>query len=177
MGDLHFRFAQDDTGLALAFGLGLATHGVLKLLRDDDVPDLNRLDRDSPRGCTLVDDPLQVGVHFGPPDQDICQSHLPDDFPQSGLGCPGDRCPVIFNLQGCLLRIPYQPEKYRIDVDRDGIFREGFLRVERRYHHAVIDPGGSTVDDRYDPEQAGALQPAIFSQAQHHSFFPLFGYF
>ena len=96
--------------MAFAFGLRLAAHGVFKVLWDDHVPDLYRLHGHSPGGCTFVDDLLQIGIHPGTADQDICQAHLANDLTQSRLGCPGYCSAIIGHFQGGFLGVPYQPE-------------------------------------------------------------------
>ena len=49
----------------IALGLGLAAHGVLELLRDVDVPDLDGVHGDAPRVRLLVENALQFGGAAG----------------------------------------------------------------------------------------------------------------
>ncbi len=54
-GDLRLGGAEDHARLLLAFGLGLARHRILECDRNRDVANLDRADRDSPRGRLLTD--------------------------------------------------------------------------------------------------------------------------
>ncbi len=175
VGDLLLRFAQDDACLALALGLRLAGHGVFQVLWDDHIADLDRLHGDAPGGGALVDDLLQLGIHLGPPDQDICQGHLPNDLAQRGLGSPGDGGAVVGHFQGGFLGIPHQPEQHRIHIDRDGVLGQRFFGAERCHHDAVVDPVGEGIDDGDNPKQPWPGQPLELTQVQHDRFFPLVG--
>ena len=173
--DLLLRLAEDDACLALTLGLRLARHGVLQLLRNNDVADFDTLHRDSPRFCSGVNDLLQLAVNHVPPDQDVCQILLADDVAQRGLRRPGDGLHVALHLQSRFLRIPHEPEQHGVDVDRHGIPRQGFLGRERRYHHAMVHPSGDRVHDGDDPEQPRALKATKSPEAQHNGLLPLVG--
>src|SRR5665648_894292 len=83
--NLHFGFTEDNAGLALTLSLRLLRHGIFQSLRDDNITDLNTLNRDTPGGGALVNDLLQLFVHNGATYQDFRKSHLADDFSQGSL--------------------------------------------------------------------------------------------
>ena len=152
IGDLSLGFTQDNARLTLTLGLRLAGHGIFQVLRDDYIPDLHRTHGNTPgRGVThgntpgrgaLVNDALQLGIDGTAPNEDVCQHHAADDIAQGCLSGPGNGRIVIGDFQCSLLGVPYHPEKHGIHVDWYGILSQCFFGGERRYIHAMVDPGG-----------------------------------
>ena len=175
--NLLLRFAEDDARLALALGLGLAGHGILQVLGDDDIPDLHGLYSHTPGCGALIDDLLQLLVQLAAADQDVGQHHAPDDVPQGRLRRPVHGSVVVLHFQSGFFRVPDNPEQDRVHIHRDRILGQRFLGGERADHDAVIDPRGDRVDDRDDPEQTRAAQTVELSQPQNDGFFPLRGHF
>ena len=150
--DLFLRFAKDHTCLALAFCLRLAGHCILQVLRDDNVTDLDRIHSHTPGRRAFVDDLLKLLVDDAASNQDICQHHPADNVAQGGLGSPIDSAAVILYLQCSLLCIPDNPEQDGINIDRNRVLRQCFLRCEGRHHDTMIDPGCNRVDDGNNPK-------------------------
>src|SRR6185503_17613821 len=84
-----------------------------------------------------------------------------------------DRLRIILYFQGRLFRIVNHPEQHCIDVDRDGIARQGLFRGERGRNHTLIDPGGYLIDKRHEPEKSRTAQPDIFTEPENYRALPL----
>ena len=67
--------------LLVTFGLSLPGHGVFKVLRNVDIPDLYGLNCDAPRIRLLIQNTLQFVAHRVPLRDHLRQLVPPDGFP------------------------------------------------------------------------------------------------
>ena len=128
--DLRLCIAQDDPRLAFAFCLGLLAHRILQLLRNDYIPDFDRLHRNAPGFGTGINYSLKLCIQFFAANQQIREHGFANDVPHSCLRGPTDCRVVVLNFKRCFLRIPDNPKQYRIDIDGYSVLGERFFCCE-----------------------------------------------
>src|SRR5580704_2435824 len=110
--DLSFGGPENDAGLFLTLGLGLARHGILQGHRDSDVADLDRGHRHAPSGGLVANLVPEVFVSSLPVRQEGCKHGRADHFTERGL-----RDTVDSLLERRIRWVSDVPENNCVDVD------------------------------------------------------------
>ena len=155
LGDLGFRRAQDDAGLALAFGLRLARHGVLQSAAGICT---SRISTD----CTVMPHGLVFSSRMRCSSLPSisrsviiwCSSWRPIDSRSAVCALNVDGLREVLHFEDGLLRVPDHPEDDGVHVDRHGVARQRGFGRDVGDAHALVHVAAQRIDDRDDVEHA-----------------------
>src|SRR5260370_27876176 len=173
--DLGFRLTENDARLALALGLGLARHGVFEARRNAHVPDLDRLNGDSPRICFLIEDALQLAAQRFAIRDHLRELMPADRLPQRCLRAQQNCLLEIGDLQNRLFGVPDHPEDDRVDVGWDRVSGERGFGAHTGDADPLVHVPAESIDDRDDMESPWPPEARESAEAQYGYFLPLIG--
>src|SRR5208282_4685269 len=172
-GGLEFAVGVDDLGAALAFRFGLAGNGALHVLRDVHLLQLHLGDFDAPGLGVLIEDVLELFVHFVAFGKDGVELELAANAAQGGLGELRGGVHVILGAREGQIGVDHLEVADGVDLCRDVVLRDDVLRghVER------FDLHGNAIErvnrPNHDGEAPGLGSVQHDAEAQDHAVFPL----
>ena len=162
----ELAFGVDQLGALLALGLGLLRHRALHLLGQVDLLHLDRAHLHAPRLGVLVDDLLELAVDLVALGEQLVELRLAAHAAQRGLRQLRGAVEVVLDRDHRLLGVQHAEVEHRVDLHRDVVARDHFLR--RHVHHDLAQADlHHAVDARDDPGETRLLHAGIAAKPEH----------